>query len=106
MGSKVLNLLRHFAFIAVVYAMVIQPAMQTFAFFSRADHVWAYLDLEEDTNGEERQENDGKDEKIDFQNVSVYEYHLTHYERLSYYDQQRPICDFGLEIPIPPPEQV
>jgi hypothetical protein len=106
MFINILSLLRHLAFIAVVYGMFIQPVAETFVFFSQAHYELADLDGAEETNKEEKQEEDREDNKIDLQNVSVYEYHLAYFEKSSHYGEHGRMWDFTPEIPITPPEQV
>jgi len=103
---NILTLLRQFAFIAVVYALVIQPVAATFAVVSQADYELADFDGGEKDTEDESQEEERDEEKINLQIAHIHASDFSYYNRLSCHNEQSLLLNFSLEILIPPPEQV
>lgn len=103
---SIIDILKQIAFIVVIYAIVIQPAVQTFSFFSQYHYELMDLEGDEDTNKEEKQEDDSRDEKIDFDNVNTNYNQYPYNQGSSSYINPKLLWNFNQEIPIPPPERV
>ncbi|MFD2561257.1 hypothetical protein [Aquimarina rubra] len=100
-----IHFFRQFAFVFVVCTMVIQPVTQTFDFLFQDDYELVNYDW--DKNAEkEKQEKDGKDEKIEILLTSDYSYHVSYHKKSFCSWLQTSLWDVHLEIPIPPPEMV
>jgi len=99
-----IHFFRQFAFMLVIYTMVIQPATQTFAFLVQGDYELVIHQWDKDDDDEKKQEKEGKDEKIEMRIASDYSYHFIHNKKSLCPWTRTSIWDIHLEIPIPRPE--
>ena len=104
-NHRIKYLLRLIAFFSVVFTLLIQPMIQSFACFEEQDFELVDIDTEKDSNEKENQEEDSKDKKIELQCLSSYYDANLFIKKSSLFGEQYLKWDFTLETHIPPPER-
>ncbi len=101
--SSILKLL---AFVSVICVMLIQPVIQSLAYFDTINFELADIDTKKDSNEKENLDEDSKDEKIELQVSSPCYLTNVFIKKPSIFSKQNLKWDFTFETHLPPPEQV
>ena len=98
------NLLRVFAFVSVVCAIVIQPAMESLGYLDNQNFELVDIDAEKETNDKENQEENVKDEKVELQilNFCQNNYYYLLFKDIN--NIQISFKNITKDIPSPPPD--
>ena len=101
------SIFRHFIFIMVLFAMLLQPLRLVVELMLDVDHTeYAQFDGEEESDEKENEheENEFEDEIIKVSDTNTYKVRTLEDIEISTYKILQPNWDFNIEIPIPPPQ--
>ena len=96
---------KRLTFALVLFAMVVQPLIETIVLLSESSYELVTADVELDIDGEEKQEEDSKDEKEEILLINSYCRHTCDsYNNTSYLYHSSLNSNFNIKINTPPPE--
>ena len=105
--DNILNNLKHFAFVVVVFSLLLQPIYQAIAVFNNDDIELVAIDWEDDASDEEDKQEDDTiedEERTEPQLLNSQRHAFFNIATISNYDVFEFVLDFNLEILIPPPK--
>jgi hypothetical protein len=103
---NILSILKLLAFVSVICAMFIQPAIQSLSYLDTTNFELADMDAKKDSNEKENLDEDSKDEKVELQVSSPCYLIRVFVKKPSIFSKQNLKWDFTFETHLPPPEQV
>lgn len=85
--------------------MIMMPTAQVLELLSNTNYELVKFSDEENTEGQEKPEDNTKNEKTEFQSVTINYQYCTFYKKLSCQQNRELISSFNQDIFTPPPEK-